>query len=394
MNYSFGFLESQNIAPVWDGEGGTGFRENPDDANWAEMLDKYLNGQLGSQGGPTFSVAISKGWASHGCHGQCRIQGLAATILESSARMDRRLPNRWKSSSRFCFTPRKKAKGAINKAPFITTPEARFQSSLSPDPYDGSYDLSDPQSFNRYAYTNSNPLTFIDPRGMQYEEFLSWPQIEAGPGTSWAALSFNGSLGAFLGSPALAFFSNPVTGIVAGAALGIAEIGHLAGWWGGPQFHGSLQPRPSAPTTGSNCSANPASAAQYAAATAEVGAMTSQFVYGLGPDNLTYGSNSATSRVMGQSGPVQEVLNTYYMTGQTSGLYTFGGPGFVSAGFNPVAQFVGSFRWSISGGNLSLTNTTSFRSLTYDLGPQWQRGSFTTPMGNTHQTYNISVTCQ
>jgi endoglucanase len=55
MNYSFGFLESQNIAPVWDGESGTGFRENPDDINWATMLDKYLNGQLGSQGGPTFS---------------------------------------------------------------------------------------------------------------------------------------------------------------------------------------------------------------------------------------------------------------------------------------------------------------------------------------------------
>jgi endoglucanase len=55
MNDSFGFLESQNIAPVWDGESGTGFRENPDDINWASMLDKYLNGQLGSQGGPTFS---------------------------------------------------------------------------------------------------------------------------------------------------------------------------------------------------------------------------------------------------------------------------------------------------------------------------------------------------
>jgi aryl-phospho-beta-D-glucosidase BglC (GH1 family) len=55
MNYSFGFFESQNIAPVWDGEGGTGFRENPDDLEWARMLDKYLNGQLGSQGGPTFS---------------------------------------------------------------------------------------------------------------------------------------------------------------------------------------------------------------------------------------------------------------------------------------------------------------------------------------------------
>ena len=55
MNQSFGFLVSKNIAPVWDGESGTGFQKNPDDEDWANMLAKYLNGELGSQGGPTFS---------------------------------------------------------------------------------------------------------------------------------------------------------------------------------------------------------------------------------------------------------------------------------------------------------------------------------------------------
>jgi len=55
MNDSFGFLESQNIAPVWDGESGTGFQTNPDDQSWANMLDEYLNGKLESQGGPAFS---------------------------------------------------------------------------------------------------------------------------------------------------------------------------------------------------------------------------------------------------------------------------------------------------------------------------------------------------
>jgi aryl-phospho-beta-D-glucosidase BglC (GH1 family) len=55
MNYSFGYLESENIAPVWDGEGGTALTHNPDDQDWANMLVSYLNGQLGSQGGPTFS---------------------------------------------------------------------------------------------------------------------------------------------------------------------------------------------------------------------------------------------------------------------------------------------------------------------------------------------------
>ena len=55
MNSSFGYLLSQNIAPVWDGKGGTGFQQNPNDQNWGSMLDNYLNGNLGSQGGPTFS---------------------------------------------------------------------------------------------------------------------------------------------------------------------------------------------------------------------------------------------------------------------------------------------------------------------------------------------------
>ena len=35
-----------------------------------------------------------------------------------------------------------------------------------PDPYDGSYDLSNPQSFNRYAFVNGDPVNFVDPSGL------------------------------------------------------------------------------------------------------------------------------------------------------------------------------------------------------------------------------------
>jgi RHS repeat-associated protein len=35
-----------------------------------------------------------------------------------------------------------------------------------PDPYRGSYDLSDPQSFNRYAYVQNDPVNMVDPSGL------------------------------------------------------------------------------------------------------------------------------------------------------------------------------------------------------------------------------------
>jgi RHS repeat-associated protein len=37
---------------------------------------------------------------------------------------------------------------------------------MSPDPYDGSYDPSNPQSFNRYSYALNDPLSLIDPSGL------------------------------------------------------------------------------------------------------------------------------------------------------------------------------------------------------------------------------------
>jgi len=37
---------------------------------------------------------------------------------------------------------------------------------VQPDPYDASYDLTNPQSFNRYAYVENDPVNFVDPLGL------------------------------------------------------------------------------------------------------------------------------------------------------------------------------------------------------------------------------------
>ena len=45
----------------------------------------------------------------------------------------------------------------------LSTRQARW---LTPDPDNGSYDLMNPQSFNRYMYVNGNPLGYVDPSGL------------------------------------------------------------------------------------------------------------------------------------------------------------------------------------------------------------------------------------
>ena len=42
-----------------------------------------------------------------------------------------------------------------------------------PDPYDGSYNLTDPQSLNRYSYVQNDPVNFVDPSGLLKAPFIS-----------------------------------------------------------------------------------------------------------------------------------------------------------------------------------------------------------------------------
>jgi RHS repeat-associated protein len=44
---------------------------------------------------------------------------------------------------------------------------ARFE---QPDPYGGSYELTNPQSFNRYSYVQNDPVNFVDPTGLDPDD--------------------------------------------------------------------------------------------------------------------------------------------------------------------------------------------------------------------------------
>jgi RHS repeat-associated protein len=55
-----------------------------------------------------------------------------------------------------------------------------------PDPYDGSYELTNPQSFNRYSYTQNDPVNFVDPSGLTGEEYGEGDTIYIdASGTAW-----------------------------------------------------------------------------------------------------------------------------------------------------------------------------------------------------------------
>ncbi|NYF81308.1 RHS repeat-associated core domain-containing protein [Granulicella arctica] len=97
---------------------------------------------------------------------------------------------------------------------------------MSPDPYDGSMDPSNPQSMNRYAYVMNSPLNMIDPSGLQGVDPCHGDPTGCGSGSDGCGL------------------------ICTGVTLGVgALIGEIASLFNHPTFHGSLHPRPASPIT-------------------------------------------------------------------------------------------------------------------------------------------------
>lgn len=75
-----------------------------------------------------------------------------------------RMVNGWRQPHRYT-TYERDANGGDEA--MLRRYEGRWQRFAQPDPYDGSYNLSDPQSLNRYAYVQNDPVSFSDPSGLE-----------------------------------------------------------------------------------------------------------------------------------------------------------------------------------------------------------------------------------
>jgi RHS repeat-associated protein len=93
----------------------------------------------------------------------------------------------------------------------------------SPDLYDGSYDFTNPQSFNRYSYASNDPVNYLDPSG------LDGVSPTAGVG----------AVGGCIGAAA-----SEGTDYIADIGCGWSLFKGIESLFSGPSFHGTLKPRP------------------------------------------------------------------------------------------------------------------------------------------------------
>jgi RHS repeat-associated protein len=93
-----------------------------------------------------------------------------------------------------------------------------------PDPYDGSYSLVNPQSFNRYAYTQNDPVNFIDPSGLDPQD----PPPPPMPPGQLPTEVINTSAPRFNPAGVAGFFGGGDTGISTDNPSG-GEVGEVGG---------------------------------------------------------------------------------------------------------------------------------------------------------------------
>jgi RHS repeat-associated protein len=98
---------------------------------------------------------------------------------------------------------------------------------MMPDPYGGSYDPSNPQTFNRYSYVENAPLSYIDPLGLGH----FYIDEDGCTDFAWSSASFDSSTGQWTVQDNQMTLSCP--GSTTGGGLGTLLSGGFFGGGGG-----------------------------------------------------------------------------------------------------------------------------------------------------------------
>jgi RHS repeat-associated protein len=237
---------------------------------------------------------------------------------------------------------------------------------MSPDPYDGSYDTSNPQSMNRYGYVLNNPLSWADPSGLNPCDGVSGDSGDARPA--------NGGVTAHV---CLSPYQPPSLATVLCIFFGCGGPASANGSSSHPTGGGGGAPTAAAPKNG-NSKTPPCSSINLATnSLSSLAAFSNRGLFVGGSFGLTaptvatgitlgfYADPSGTvSRVDTRSGSIGLATG-----GSASGGFTFGVSNFKNGGFSG---------WSgetttTAGAGLSASSTYSYNSngygVTLTLGP-------------------------
>jgi RHS repeat-associated protein len=215
---------------------------------------------------------------------------------------------------------------------------------MSPDPYDGSYDGGNPQSFNRYSYVLNNPIGKIDPTGLLDES-------DPGDDPCDDVTCFIGSGGA--GGGGDSFTVQQVVNVYADP---LPDINAMATWiTSGIQYFGAASNN-LAPSK--NCPASGGGIANVSVTTATPTTAGGAFIGSLfGPEGTAIGAAIGSSFGIGLSVSYVPSTNSWY-AGWTAVASPLNGGG-VSASYSFVPN--GQNPNSIANGtSYSASSTTPF----------------------------------
>ena len=270
---------------------------------------------------------------------------------------------------------------------------------LSPDPYMGSMDLTNPQSLNRYAYVLNNPLRFVDPFGLDSAECHATGD---GADQECTVVGNDGGWVPIFGAGCCGGDGGPLPLI----------LGPFGGRDGGGGDGGQIVQIPLKPLIKPTCqqlAAGQIAAADFKtwlAAYTNASLMFDQWLSGTGPVNRDFGPDTPESQMMMSAYGLSQNVQNYLAGGPSSGNQDFGLGGLLASGFNPTTQFVGSYQWNMSrsSGELDITLTNSTTAWSFFLHSRWLNPNppnrFDSvlnpglhPMGRVNQTFHIQVPC-